>query len=191
MEPGETILGCGRGSVEEMRERVEPLMVLPCDACGAEVGVDYGVHAALLRHFLNPRKLMLVDIWHDPARYEQVLNMFRGDPRVTIRRNASLVVAGETPDESLDWIFIDANHSEEAVYQDIHAWYHKLRWNKFMILHDVFLPGVASAVRRALDEIPHLHWVAQARDRCLTTILRKARIDSLGEVVSFLREHKI
>lgn len=49
-------------------------------------------------------------------------------------------------DGALDFIFIDANHSQEAVAKDLELWTPKVRRGGWIIGHDLSLPGVGAAL---------------------------------------------
>jgi hypothetical protein len=51
--------------------------------------------------------------------------------------------------ESLDFVFIDANHVYEAVKDDLHAWYNKVKPGGFIAGHDYYNDA---GVKRAVDE---------------------------------------
>lgn len=53
-------------------------------------------------------------------------------------------------DESVDWVFIDCDHSYEGVSRDIRDWAPKVRIGGFITGHDINLESVQRAVR---DEI--------------------------------------
>jgi hypothetical protein len=138
----------------------------------AEVGVWRGeLSTAILRDCPEVQRLILVDPWavvygHDIVRdqwlvfgpgttqhemdeaYQHVCHQFRGDARVRVRRDASVVVASEIPDGSLDAVVIDALHTYQACKEDILAWRPKLREGGLMIGDDYseWFPGVQMAV---------------------------------------------
>ncbi len=67
--------------------------------------------------------------------------------RIEPHRCASLDAASEFSDGSLDFVFIDACHSFEAVEQDLAAWWPKLRPGGLFAGHDyAYFPGVRAAV---------------------------------------------
>lgn len=71
--------------------------------------------------------------------------------RITPVHMPSVEAAKLYADESLDFIFIDADHSYEAVKEDIEAWYPKLKRGRYLAGHDyksVDFPGVQKAVDR-------------------------------------------
>lgn len=50
------------------------------------------------------------------------------------------------PDESMDMVYIDADHSYESVKEDIGLWWPKVRKGGFLGGHDIVLPGVNKAL---------------------------------------------
>lgn len=62
----------------------------------------------------------------------------------------SAETAGKFNDRSLDFVFIDAEHTYEAVAADIRAWLPKVKPGGFIAGHDYRIPGVAQAVQELL-----------------------------------------
>lgn len=67
-------------------------------------------------------------------------------------RGESVKVAGDYKNESLDFVFIDANHSFGEVKKDIEAWLPKVKRTGILAGHDfdITTPGVAKAVADTL-----------------------------------------
>jgi precorrin-6B methylase 2 len=61
--------------------------------------------------------------------------------------------AAQFPDQSLDLIFIDGNHQYDAVLQDLHAWYPKLRSGGLLAGDDYAWPDVQEAVSAFSDQM--------------------------------------
>lgn len=61
----------------------------------------------------------------------------------------SITAASLYPDQSLDFVFIDANHEYEAVKADIQAWFPKVRKGGHIAGHDYVSD---ERVKRAADE---------------------------------------
>lgn len=116
---------------------------------GAEIGVWKGKWSAhLCKH--NPALHMLcVDRWATYPEYGDSRN--RADAleaahaeavrvlsayRCTILREASVTAAAQVPDGSLDFVYIDANHGEAFVRQDLEAWAPKVRAGGLISGHD-------------------------------------------------------
>jgi hypothetical protein len=67
--------------------------------------------------------------------------------RLTVHRRPSAEAATAFADQSLDFVFIDACHSYEAVSEDIRAWWPKMKPGGLMAGHDYTnWPGVPQAV---------------------------------------------
>jgi uncharacterized Rossmann fold enzyme len=125
------------------------------------VGAEIGVFAGEMSQKLLSRPdvtLYLVDSWtanHDP-RYAASGDFHAGltqreqdhfceaarrivsfaGPRAKIIRKPSMEAARDIPDGSLDFVFIDADHSYEGCKADIEAWLPKVRKGGFISGHD-------------------------------------------------------
>jgi predicted O-methyltransferase YrrM len=78
----------------------------------------------------------------------------------------SLDAAKLYPDNSLDMVFIDADHSYEAVKEDIAAWYPKVKVGGYLCGHDFIAHNPDDTVNRAVTEIfgsdiqlSHVTWI--------------------------------
>ena len=109
---------------------------------GVEVGVYEGRNALSMYNHLNIRKLYLVDPWkeyndymvghsiddqkkHD-ENYSKVKKIFSGHKNVEIIRKTSEEASKNFEDNSLDFVYLDGDHSYEAVKLDLQCWYPKL-----------------------------------------------------------------
>jgi hypothetical protein len=160
-------------------ERAKLLNLLPREAVCAEVGTYRGDFAAAILRASNPKQLYLVDSWEHrseekyegasygghalagqqgmDAMYEGVVARFRAEidsGAIVIKRARSLEAAASFPDESLDWVYIDADHSYEGVKRDLDAYYSKVKPGGF-IAGDDYGQGdkwFGHGVTRAVDE---------------------------------------
>jgi predicted O-methyltransferase YrrM len=72
---------------------------------------------------------------------------------ITTIRGSSQEVHTQFEDNSLDFVFIDGNHSYEAVKKDIESWYPKIKSGGIISGHDYTLEfGDAYGVVKAVDE---------------------------------------
>ena len=118
---------------------------------GAEIGVEQGEYSEVLAKANPEAKLYLVDRWKAYRGYrdhvsQEKLDAFFETTRARVERfpavlmrKASLDAARDFKDESLDWVFIDANHSFDWVMQDIIHWTPKVRAGGLVCGHDYFV----------------------------------------------------
>jgi len=58
------------------------------------------------------------------------------DTNCQLIKGDSIEVASRIPDESLDWVYIDADHSYKSVKADLEAWFPKVRKGGIISGHD-------------------------------------------------------
>lgn len=135
---------------------------------GAELGVRDGRCLIRILDMCPNLHMVAVDIWaaqpenmgpetwekwpHD-ANYHKVKAWSDCHPgRVTLIRNWTHEAAERVQDRSLDFVFIDADHSTEGVSKDILDWHKKVKVGGFLLGHD----SNWKSVRAAIDHlIPH------------------------------------
>jgi predicted O-methyltransferase YrrM len=66
---------------------------------------------------------------------------------VRVVRKSSVAAASAYKSNSIDFIFIDADHSYESVLEDMNLWYDKLKPGSIMAGHDYDFEAVQEAVR--------------------------------------------
>jgi len=117
---------------------------------GVELGVQLGLNAKYILKELNMFKLYLIDIWNkyddndnlikDKLQFEyfkRVKKLFKRNKKVIIIRDLSKYAIHYFKDNSLDFVYIDANHKYKYVYQDIELWYNKIKPNGILCGHDI------------------------------------------------------
>lgn len=137
-----------------------------------EIGVYEGDHADSILAHLDMNQLHLVDRWgettsdkpeihytgHDKEywdqMYERVTTRF-SRPDVTIHRMDSIAAASLFEDSSVDFIYLDATHTYEAVMADLIAWYPKIRVSGYLVGDDWRYPGVKEAVKEFFEFRKH------------------------------------
>ncbi len=121
---------------------------------GAELGVDKGILTAmLLRNCPTLQHLVAVDTFPDEWRSRKVFQLEQQNRhrltvyQVTTREASTFVYNG-----SLDFVFIDADHSYQGAREDINLWRSKVKAGGWLGGHDYNpkkFPGVVSAVDQA------------------------------------------
>jgi hypothetical protein len=167
-------------------ERLRLLRQMPKHSVCAEIGVYKGNFSAAILDVVEPRCLHLIDPWAYQETYtkswfggdlggsqavmdrlhERVRRRFRNEissGRVVMNRNFSSEVAPQFPAAYFDWIYIDANHTYDAVKSDLCAFHPKVKPGGF-ITGDNYgdRPDCwwRDGVKRAVDEFVMDGWCA-------------------------------
>lgn len=116
---------------------------------GAELGVDKGLLFERLLSEVKDLALIGVDtcpVPHRKARCESIALAYSVRADLMVARTVDAARAVE--DASLDFVFIDADHSYESVKEDIEHWEPKVRKGGWVGGHDYNRqwPGVVRAV---------------------------------------------
>lgn len=163
-------------------ERAESIL-LALEGMERPIGAEIGVFAADLSRLLLEREdltLYMVDSWkqHD-AKGEYAATDFHGQltqaqqddyfeltrnrtafagHRAKVIRENSEQAAAFIVDASLDFVFLDADHTYDAVVRDIAAWFPKLKADGVFCGHDYDHPQFPSwGVKKAVDEFCQRH----------------------------------
>jgi Methyltransferase domain/Family of unknown function (DUF6492) len=120
---------------------------------GVEVGCAYGHNASTILSQWKGQKLYMVDPWQRQPEevyredtkqidyevwYKDCCALAERDPRAVIRREFSVEAAKTFADESLDFVYIDGNHSYAAVLADMDAWWPKVKSGGMFCGHDAW-----------------------------------------------------
>lgn len=120
---------------------------------GAELGVQHGYFSrTMLASWPTCRRLVLVDIWANQKNYDDLANVGQTQQdeifntaklsikpwrnKVEICRNYTTSCAQLYPDDTFDYIYVDARHDRAGVLEDLRAWWPKLRCGGIMAGHD-------------------------------------------------------
>lgn len=119
---------------------------------GAEVGVCNGYYSKTLLDTIPDLKLHGIDKWSEDvrshkARHEKdeaynktldILAEFIAKGSFHVIRKSSMEALCDIADESLDFVFIDADHTYDAVKEDINGWTPKVRKGGVVSGHDYY-----------------------------------------------------
>lgn len=142
----------------------------------AEVGIGYGTHAKQLLRSTNIERMYLIDpmcFYPNDQFAEDIMNQeaeIKGNnfnemvdhisaelspwknKWIWFRKPSISVTSLEIPDETLDCIFVDGDHSYEAVLQDLRFWWKKVKQGGQMLGNDYWMDDVARAVHEFASE---------------------------------------
>ena len=139
---------------------------------GAEIGVKQGKFSKVLLNGWHDCKMHLIDPWEvqDKSIYDENVHDYQSDYNKTIDtlkdfshryeiiRQYSNDAHSHFAKNSLDFIYIDGNHSYEGVKSDLELFYPKLKYGGVMMgddyhVHDVEkIFGFNFGVKKAVDE---------------------------------------
>jgi predicted O-methyltransferase YrrM len=139
---------------------------------GAEIGVNNGETFFHMLDSCPDLKMIAVDSWAENEPYYGDLRPMAekikakavgyGD-RARILHGDSTAMAREVDNGSLDFIFIDCDHSTEGVLGDLAAWRIKVKPGGHILGHDIDWPSVEKAVLKIFGEyktLPDDVWMA-------------------------------
>ena len=147
-------------TINHRNELPELLRSLKLNGEGVEVGVAAGAYSYIILLNSDLKLLYSVDNWDDSlikAKAEGRLSRF-GD-RSKVMHTTSEEASKSFSDNSLDFVYIDADHVYKSVKQDLELWYPKVRKYGILAGHDyvdrvckygVF--GVKKAVNEMVDK---------------------------------------
>jgi hypothetical protein len=137
---------------------------------GVEVGVLQGSFSKNILDSWKGRKLHLVDLWAEHEDYDEKFHNHENnydiaitklkpyESRIQFHRGFSSIVAETFLDDSIDFVYLDANHSYDGCLEDIHAWYPKLKKGGLLCGDDyhagdsIDYNGCVFGVTKAVDE---------------------------------------
>lgn len=146
---------------------------MPKGGVAAEIGVWEGQFSRRILEVCEPRELHLIDPWQYmpefantgfgrpknaelmEEKYQSVVAAFADDPRVRIHRTVSSDALRAMPDASLDWVYIDGNHNDPFIGEDLALCLQKVKPDGTIAGDDFNWQTTASQapVRRAVEAV--------------------------------------
>lgn len=134
---------------------------------GAEIGCARGQTTMSLLQACPKLKMIAVDLWqpvpeevgggrqYKDWNFKSIEQTFKERTRpfthrLQVLKGISWEMADKVEDESLDFVFIDADHEYESVKKDIRAWVPKLKPTGILNGHDTHFPEVVKAIDELL-----------------------------------------
>jgi hypothetical protein len=143
------------------RNQLTGLLIPTPHPIGVEVGTHLGYYAEVLLSNWGGT-LICVDHWAIPWGYEEQAELLktidgnedreqdflsatkrltRFGPRCQIRRATSVEAAQAISDESLEFVYLDGDHSKKGIETDLVTWWGKVRPGGILAGHDFLCPG--------------------------------------------------
>lgn len=141
---------------------------IPSNPILSEVGVAEGFFSQTIIDILNPKTFYLIDIFQHNSphkeytsntHYAYIINKFKSNEKIVIKKGYSNEQLNLLEPDSLDYIYIDADHSYNGVKKDIEASYRVIKSGGIIQFNDytTFSPventryGVLHAVNEFLQ----------------------------------------
>lgn len=154
----------------EIKYRIDLNKLLPKNPITAELGVAEGFFSTDILGRWSPKLHYAVDNWgpiglfgdgafnqewHNKNYQAAVMRMNPFKDRLKILRGPTWHMSQHVPDNTLDLLYIDADHSYEGVKRDLEAWYPKVKPGGVIAGHDFINP--AYGVFQAAQEFRMVH----------------------------------
>lgn len=156
---------------------------------GAEIGVGYGGHCQALLEYRGIDSLIGVDPYAHRDGCDDATNLSQNDldrvyhraldrlakygRRFELIRETSASAAMRVENDSLDFVYIDGDHTYDAVANDLGLWFDKVQDGGIIAGHDYNnpeLPGVQQAVDGFFQR---LGWAVQDAGECVWWVQKK------------------
>jgi len=172
--------------------REELFKILPKKMSVIELGVFKGDFSKFIYETMNPSNLYLIDIFEGimgsgdkdgqnmqfvnlSNEYENIKQYFIDKPNVFVIKSTTFNFLSSIDDETIDLIYIDANHEYSSVKEDLTKSFNKIKYGGYICGHDYTSPrfdGVVKAVDEFCEEkkliIDYI-----TKDGCPTYCIRK------------------
>jgi len=146
------------------------LKLMPNNSVCTEIGVFQGQLSQDILTIVKPKELYLIDPWlHDDEffngnycspklfniekneeRYQLVKKKFENNPIVSIIREKSEIALEKFPDNFFDWVYIDGDHSTEAVLKDLELCLKKVKPTGYITGDDIRFDENANNTHKAV-----------------------------------------
>lgn len=149
-----------------IKHRTELNKLMGTDLIGAEVGVASGLNSNDMLMDWPMKTLYLVDVWqtikgqsgdassgqewHDFNLESTKRLMKRHGKKAVFMKGKSVEIAPKIENNSLDFIYLDSDHSYDGVRADLLAWFHKVKTGGVIAGHDYL--SRQYGVHRAVNE---------------------------------------
>jgi hypothetical protein len=148
----------------KFQNRVDLLSIIPKNCVFAELGVFIGSYSEIIINTVEPSKMYLVDIFgkgnahssgthvNDLSEYYDILcKKYQKNEQVKVIKSLTSEFLNRLQENYLDAVYIDADHTYEAVKQDLENSYPKVKNNGYIMGHDFDRPEIQKAVEEFCD----------------------------------------
>lgn len=165
---------------------------------GAEIGVLAGDYSALLCQKIPNLKLYCVDSWgfgenrkrnYHLKKYEQA-KVKLAPYDTTIIYKLSMEAVKDFKDNSLDFVYIDANHEPQFVTEDIREWTKKVKIGGIVAGHD-YSDRLAKVVDQYVNSNNYdLHLTTEPNEKISWWFVKNKPTIKLSIIIAFYNSHE-
>jgi hypothetical protein len=154
----------------------------------AELGVFEGEFSKTIYEICAPKELILIDLFEgyfgsgdkDGNNYhyvqledemDKLINYFSDNPEVKIIKQSTSAYLESILDNSLDMVYIDADHSYESVINDLRLSYKKVKYGGYICGHD-YIYDAKNAIDHFCSE-KNLEIICLTKDGCPSFCIQK------------------
>ena len=138
------------GALKGLIEFGVELSCLGTNLIGVEIGTGFGESASILTSFPYIHFLHTCDLTN---RNPERINALTLSHKLHFHHSTSIGLSEEFDNESIDFVYIDGDHSYESIQQDLYYWYNKVKPGGIIGGHDYV--DVWPGVIRAVDDLCH------------------------------------
>lgn len=150
---------------------------MPPNSVCVELGVDRGDFSRRILKYADPKKLCLVDAWASTSSRERLARVVEtrfqaeiASGKVQVFRNNSIAVADFFDESSLDWIYIDTDHSYETTKKELYAYHKKIKPGGYICGHDYCQGNWVRGYKYGVVEAVHEFCVEQFWELIFVTV---------------------
>ena len=119
-----------------MKQRLDIVNLVPMKGIFVEVGTLSGKFAHEIALKRPDLKLKVVDNWMPPHQYEKSSAYGLLRDKAEILEMDSLSASNLFDDNSVDLVYLDADHTYQGVLKDLQAWWPKVKRGGYIASHD-------------------------------------------------------
>jgi len=157
---------------KQRRNKIFLLKMMSKNSVCAEIGVFLGDFSAQILKYVEPKQLYLIDPWNNnegmlkkkittptlwtqdirDKQYQLVKKKFDNNPCIIIVREKSEIFLESLEDNFLDWVYIDGDHSTEAVLKDLKLSLKKVKSGGYITGDDISFDEDAKNTYKAVGK---------------------------------------
>jgi hypothetical protein len=109
------------------------------NSIGAEIGCQKSIFSKNIHAIINPKELHLIDLFADEKNYLISKENTKNLKNTFLHKGNSIDLYKNFKNNYFDWVYIDADHTYDAVISDLNNWSSKVKEDGWIMGHDYVL----------------------------------------------------